>query len=231
MPKIVRMVAEIVAGNCTGCDLCTKVCPTVAMFLRDRRADEPGRGKKIVDLNPGDCYNAQNCLEVCPEDAIVMRELEQPFEVAFDIASVDPAAVKALCAKAGFPPDAKVCVCTLTSVAEMAAAVLAGADTPARLSRATGARTGCSEICAQPFLAVLAAAGHGDAPAEPPRGFQVYGMCGTLFQHARRDGTFPEEIVAAFPAKYPINRELPDIARLKSGAGKWERPAEPAKPE
>ena len=54
--KTVRMVAEIVAERCTGCALCVYVCPTVALTLRDRRADEAGTHRRIVELAEPDCY-------------------------------------------------------------------------------------------------------------------------------------------------------------------------------
>jgi len=214
MPKVVRMVADIVTAKCTGCNLCVNVCPTVALGLRARRPDEPGPSKKVAVLDAAACYNAQNCLEICPEDAIVMRDLDPPFSVGFDHTTVDRAAIERLCAMTGFSPNLAVCVCTRTTVAEIAGAILAGADTPEKVALATGARTGCTELCLQPILILLAAAGHGDKPRNPPRGFQWYGIGGTLYQHARPDGTFPEDLVADFPS-YPLDRELLDLARLR----------------
>ena len=214
MPKVVRMVAEIVTEKCTGCNLCVLVCPTVALGLRARRPDEPGPGRKVAVLDASACYNAQNCLEICPDDAIVMRDLDPPFTVGFDQTTVDTQAVERLCAATGLPPALGVCVCTRTTVAEIAGAILAGADTPEKVALATGARTGCTELCLQPILLLLAAAGHGEKPTNPPGGFQWYGVCGTLYQHAQLDGSFPEDLVKDFPA-YPLDRELLDLMRLR----------------
>ncbi len=215
MTKIVRMVAEVDVEKCTGCSLCERVCPTSAFILRDRLPDEPGRSRKIVELEAEACYNAQRCLELCPDDAIRMVELDKPFEVKTDIAQVDQAAIDELCAKAGYAPDLAACVCTLTTMAEMAAAILLGADSPEKLSRATGARTSCSEICMHPFLALLAAAGHGDAPPNPPKGYQWYPKASTLFEHIGPDGKFPQWLLDEYP-EYQLERELADLGRLKA---------------
>ena len=213
MPKRVRMVAEVVGERCTGCKLCVQVCPTVAIGVRDRRPDEPGPGKKIAELAPEACYNAQACLEICPEHAIVMQELETPFDVGFDPKSVDPAAVTALCVKAGHPPARKICLCTDTTAEEIAAAVVAGAKGPEQVSLMTGARTGCLELCLQPILDFLAAAGHADEPKRPKNGFQWYGRSATLFGQLRPDGSFPDQVIEEFD-RFKLHREMADLARL-----------------
>jgi ferredoxin len=211
------MVAEVDVEKCTGCSLCARVCPTSAFVVRDRLADEPGRSRKIVELDGAACYNAQRCLEICPEDAIRMLELDTPFEVATDRALVDQAELEALCAKAGYPADLAACLCTLTTVGEMAAAVLLGADTPEKVSLATGARTGCSEICMHPLLAVLAAAGHADAPPNPPNGYQWYAKAATLFDNLGPDGSVPDWLEAAYPG-FSVRQELADMAKLYAGS-------------
>lgn len=211
MSKIVRMVVEIDVEKCTGCDQCTRSCPTAAFTLRERLPSEPGKSRKIVELNAAACLNAQRCLEFCMDDALKMVELPEPFEVGTDVSKVDRAAIKALCAKAGFAPSVPACVCTGTTVGEMAAAVLLGADTPEKLSLATGARTGCSEICMHPFLAVLAAAGHGDAPKAVNKGYQWYSKTASLFEHVGADGRYPQELLDAYP-EYRLQEELAGLA-------------------
>ncbi|MCG8591349.1 MAG: (2Fe-2S)-binding protein [Proteobacteria bacterium] len=213
MPKRVRMVAEVIGERCTGCKLCVQVCPTVALSIRERRPDEPGPGRRVAELEEVSCYNAQACLEICPEDAIVMHELPAPFDVGFDPASVDSAAVRELCKRAGYPPQRKICLCTDTTAEEIAAAVVGGARSPEQISLETGARTGCLELCLQPVLDFLAAAGHGDEPKQPPNGFQWYGRSATLFEQARPDGSLPEDVVEAFE-KFEPQREMTDLVRL-----------------
>jgi len=216
MPKRVRMVAEVIPENCTGCRLCVQVCPTVALDMRERRSDEPGPGKHLAVLDPEACYNAQTCFEICPDGAIVMRELEQPFDVGFDPASVDAQAVAELCARAGYPPKRSICICTDTLAEEIAAAIVAGATGPEQVSVMTGARTGCVELCLQPILDFLAAAGHAEVPKHPKNGFQWYGRSATLFQHIGPDGSFPEDIADEF-RKFDLDREMADLARLVKG--------------
>lgn len=214
MPKRVRMVAQIIAEKCTGCRLCEQVCPTVAIGMRDRLPDEPGQGRKIAILQPDACYNAQACVEICGDDAIEMIELAEPFDVGFDQSSVDEGEVKALCRKAGYGRTMQLCVCTDTTAGEIAAAVIGGAHTPEAVSLATGARTGCEELCLQPILHILAVAGHGDMPKTPRNGFQWYGESATLWEQFNPDGSLPEWIRQAYP-EYPIDKELGDMAKLR----------------
>jgi len=213
MSKIVRMVVEVDVEKCTGCNLCSRVCPTSAFTLRDRLPDEPGKSRKIVELETSACYNAQRCLELCPDDALTMVELREPFEIRTDTASVDQQALAELCKKSGFAPRMMVCPCTGTTMGELAAAILLGADTPDKLSRATGVRTGCSELCMHPVLSVLAAAGHAGAPKNPEKGYQWYSKTATLFEHVGPDGKFPAELQEAYPT-YSLDREVEDMAKL-----------------
>lgn len=207
MGKIVTMVARVVGDNCTGCSLCVFVCPTVALALRPRSEDEPGPGRLIAELDAAACYNSQNCLEICPDEAIIMERLEEPFEVAVDASTADTDEVTNLCLRAGLLPDQRVCYCTETDADEIAAAILAGADSPEKVSLTTGARTGCTEICHHPVMRLLDAAGHGDAPLNPPRGFQWYGITGRLIDSAGEDGTVDESLAERYP-RYPIQKDL-----------------------
>ncbi len=212
MPKRVRMLAEIIGEKCTGCRLCEQVCPTVAITMLARGPGEDGPGKLIAVMQDADCYNAQACLEICPDEAIVMRELEEPFEVGVDMDKVDEDAVQALCERAGYSARRDVCYCTTTTAGEMAAAILAGADSPEKVSLMTGARTGCLELCHQPIIQLLHAAGHTDMVRNPKTGFQWYGRSAFLSEQVRPDGTLPPEILEHFEAFRP-QRELEDMAR------------------
>lgn len=215
MPKRVRMAAQIVAEKCTGCRLCEQVCPTVAIGMRPRLPSEPGAGRNIAILEPEACYNAQACVEICPDDAIEMVELAEPFDVGFELVGAKSEEVKALCRKSGYGRAMQICVCTDTKAGEIAAAIIAGAHSPEAVSLATGARTGCVELCMQPILHMLACAGHGDAPRNPKNGFQWYGESATLWEHVRSDGTLPEEIHEAYP-EYPLDKEFGDMAKLRT---------------
>ncbi|MEX2558153.1 MAG: 4Fe-4S dicluster domain-containing protein, partial [Actinomycetota bacterium] len=205
--KIVTMVAKVIGDNCTGCSLCVFSCPTVALTMRPRRNDEPGPGRMIAELNEADCYNAQNCLEMCPDDAIVMEALGTPFTVGFDASGTDADEVLNLCLRAGVLPDQRVCYCTETNADELAAAILHGADAPEKLSLATGARTGCTEICHFPIMRLLEAAGHDPVSRVPARGYQGYGIIGRLMDHVADDGTVDPDLTDGFPA-YPIDKDV-----------------------
>ena len=223
MTKIVRMVAEIVGERCTGCALCVYVCPTIAIELRPRRPDEPGPGRRIAELDEVACYNAQNCLEICPEDAIVMHRLPEPFTVGVDIDSVDTEAVTALCATAGVGAKQLICMCAETTGGELAAAILLGARSPEAVSIATGARTGCTELCLQPILAQLAAAGHGDEPRRPARGFQWYGRAAAALDLVGDDGTVGAEMLERYE-HYPL---ASDVRVLQGDFDEWRTEAPP----
>ncbi|SHN15386.1 4Fe-4S dicluster domain-containing protein [Cryptosporangium aurantiacum] len=209
MAKTVRMLAEVLLDKCTGCGLCLNVCPTVALTLRGRTPDDPvGPGtRKVAELAEPDCYNAQNCVEICPEDALAMHPLPEPFRVTTPIDDDARDAIGALCREAGVHPKQPICFCAETRAAEIAAAILRGADSPEDVSLATGARTGCTELCQQPILRLLAAAGHGDAPKNPPRGFQWYGIAAGSADLVDDTGHVAPEYARAYPM-YPLDRDV-----------------------
>jgi bacterioferritin-associated ferredoxin len=122
-----------------------------------------------------------------------------------------------LCRKAGYGRNMQICVCTDTKAEEIAAAVIGGAHSPEAVSLATGARTGCVELCMQPILHILACAGHGDAPRRPKNGFQWYGESATLWDKLGPDGSFPDSIHEAYP-EYPLEKEVDDMAKLRRPA-------------
>lgn len=214
MPKEVRLVAKILTEKCTGCRLCEQVCPTVAIGMRPRREDETGESRNVAELDVAACYNAQGCVELCDDDAIEMVELEEPFRVGFNIRdNVDEEDMKALCKKSGYSPIMRICVCTDTNAGDIAAAVLDGADTPEKISLATGVRTGCQELCMQPMLRILAKAGHTDMERNPKTGFQWYGDSAILWDNLGPDGSLPDDLKKHYPT-YPVDKELADMAKL-----------------
>ena len=141
MPKRVRMLAEILCNKCTGCRRCAQVCPTVAITMRERSSADGGKGRLVAVMRDEACYNAQACLEICPDQAIVMHEVEKPFDVGMDMEAVDMKAVNDLCSTAGYAAPREICFCTPTTAGEVAAAILAGADAPAKVALITGIRT------------------------------------------------------------------------------------------
>lgn len=173
--KTVTMRSEIDHATCTGCGICSKVCPTLAITIKDRKA--------VVD--PGRCLACANCHQRCPVEAVTLTRLEKPFTVSTVVRDEDSATVDALCVKAGFNPGQILCYCTATRADEVAAAIVQGATTPEEISFRTGLRMGCSVECIQPALRLLAAA---DIKPTPPQGgWQWYGKTLTLQE-------IPEEI-------------------------------------
>jgi NAD-dependent dihydropyrimidine dehydrogenase PreA subunit/bacterioferritin-associated ferredoxin len=207
MAKRITMVAEIVEDMCTGCNKCVLTCPTVAISMRPRRPDEPGPGRNIAVVAGDVCYNAQNCMELCPDDAIVMRRLDEPFEVGTAPPAASAEEIGQLCMQVGMLPDMLVCVCTNTTAGELAGAVLDGAHTPEDVAIKTGARTGCAEICLDPILRMLAAAGHGEAPRNPRNGYQWYGIPGKLMDFVGPDGLVASDLVEAYP-RYRMQKDV-----------------------
>ncbi len=177
--KTITLRAEINRDKCTGCGTCAKICPTLAISMRSRKA--------VVDEKR--CLACANCHQRCPVEAVALAKLEQPFTVQTVVRDQDRDAVDALCVKAGFNPGQILCYCTATRAEEAAAAIIQGAQTPEEISFRTGLRMGCSVECIQPALRLLDAAGI--TPTPPAGGWQWYGKTVTL-----------QEVPEAVKAKY-----------------------------
>jgi Pyruvate/2-oxoacid:ferredoxin oxidoreductase delta subunit/bacterioferritin-associated ferredoxin len=170
--KTVRMLAVVDAELCTGCTICDRVCPTLAIKT-DRKAH-------LAAVDAARCSGCPACEQRCPEGAITMVVREKPFEIGVAVRPELRARVDALCRAARFHPEQLVCYCTGTRAEEAAAAVLDGAHTPEEISFRTGIRTGCTVECLQPMLRILEAAG---IQAKPPEGgWQWYGKTVTAWE-------------------------------------------------
>ena len=173
------MRSTISQESCTGCGICSKVCPTLAIKIEERKA--------VVD--PSRCLACANCHQRCPVQAVTLVRLEKPFTVQTVVREEDRADVDSLCVKAGFHPSQILCYCTATRAEEAAAAIVQGAKTPEEISFRTGLRMGCSVECIQPALRLLDAAGI--SPTPPECGWQWYGKTVTLQE-------IPEDIKAKY---------------------------------
>jgi len=168
--RVVGTIAVVDAEGCTGCTICERICPTLAITMRDRLA-------VIEDQR---CAGCNVCEQRCPEYCIKMEARPKTFVMATDLAKVDRTRIHELCRKAHLHPEQLICFCTGTRADELAAAVLLGARSPEDMSFMTGVRTGCTVICHQPILRILAAAGI--EPTPPPRGWQWYGRTATTWE-------------------------------------------------
>ena len=89
-------------------------------------------------------------------------------------------AAAALLERAGIPidPQVPVCVCSIASYADVAAAVLGGARSLEEVCAATGLRSGCGIYCVASALRILKAAG---ADMTPPKGHRWYDVTVSLW--------------------------------------------------
>jgi NAD-dependent dihydropyrimidine dehydrogenase PreA subunit/bacterioferritin-associated ferredoxin len=167
--KVVTMVAGIDAAECTGCMTCERVCPVLAVKVKERKA--------VVD--PERCRGCGNCEQRCPARAVTMGSCS-PRHVGVSVSDVDYARVEELCRKAKLHPEQVICYCTASRAEEAAQAILLGAHSPEDISLATGIRTGCKVECIQPMLRLLEAAGIEASP--PAGGYQWYGRTVTAWE-------------------------------------------------
>lgn len=165
----VTQLAVVDPDICIGCKICEKVCPTLAIHVVDN----------VAEVTREECTGCSGCEQRCPTRAIVMVGREDQRIIEFEWDEDIQEEVNELCRKADFHPEQIICYCTETRAEELAAAVLAGNDTPEKLSAVTGIRTGCKIECVQPILRILNAAGI--TPTPPEGGFQWYGLTPTVF--------------------------------------------------
>jgi NAD-dependent dihydropyrimidine dehydrogenase PreA subunit len=188
MARVINLLAELVEEHCTGCSICERVCPTIAITMVK---NAPGaKPAKLPVIDADACVGCWSCEQRCPEEgALRMIRHTKPSRVEVSVDDVDYSQVQAICRKAHLHPEQVVCFCTLTRAEEVVAGILKGYTTPEQLSYQTGIRTGCKVECTQPLLRLLDAAGY---PLQPiAKGWQLMGKTITAW-----------EIPAAVKAKY-----------------------------
>ena len=157
------------------------------------------------------CPGCGNCQDRCPEYAVKLVPLKEPQVLEVDWTQLPYEQIVEMCRMAHMNPVEVICYCTGTRAREVATSILLGADTPEKISRQTGIRTGCGVECIQPILRLLTAAGIklGEAP-----GYQWYGLTPTIWD-------LPEEVVENPEFKkfyFNEDRKLMDrVAEAKGG--------------
>lgn len=135
--------------KCVGCEFCVRICPYDVMQVENHKA--------FIDQDK--CMSCLGCFDICPHGAIILTPLFVPKEIKYENPDIPRSEVEALCAKAQLVPDRPICTCTLTSAAECATAILAGAKTLQDVARMTGANSDCGVWCTGPIVRLLVAAG------------------------------------------------------------------------
>lgn len=166
--KFIRTMAAVDHAECTACKTCGKVCPVLAISIKDKQTE--------VDLNL--CTGCGLCEQRCPTHAISMVTRETPRTIGVVPDPADRERIADICSRAKFVPEQVICYCTGTRADEVVAAILKGATTPEVISAVTGARTGCGVLCIQNILRLCEGAG---LELKPSAGYQWYGKPITLW--------------------------------------------------
>jgi ferredoxin len=147
--KQVNYAIEVITDNCTGCYLCEHICPTGAIVMEGPKSS----ALAVVDNNK--CVACFRCVDICNDDALLAPLREEPIEFGTDPDSVDQQALEMLCAKAHMDPESVACICSNTTVKEIAAAIVNGAKSLEETALATGAQSGCLMYCFAPIHRLL----------------------------------------------------------------------------
>jgi len=167
--RYVVSIARVDESKCNGCGICERVCPTLSIRVGE---------DFLAHVDESSCTGCTACMDRCPQYAVSIISLEKPRVLQVDWRKAPYEKMLEICRKAHHHPEEVICFCTGTRAREVAAAILMGADSPEKLSRMTGIRTGCKVECIQPVLRLLNAAG---VKLQKPPGYQWYGLTSTLW--------------------------------------------------
>lgn len=157
--KTIYHQIEIVDENCTGCYRCERVCPTSAITMVAQKDLPPGlsglREDALAVVDNDACIACFRCIDSCDDDAMLAVDRDEPLVIEGATDGADPEAVLELCRSAAMNPDQMACMCSMSQVKEVAAAILGGADSFEKIALATGAQSGCLMYCSVPIRRLL----------------------------------------------------------------------------
>jgi bacterioferritin-associated ferredoxin len=129
---------------------------------------------KLAVLEDSKCVGCFKCVEACiPYNAISVRRDPNPREFGVPQERWERPEVRELCAKARLDSQQAICMCTSTTAAEVAAAIIDGVREPEELTLATGVRAKCGMWCLAPTMRLLAA--HGIEIERSTKDHRIYG--------------------------------------------------------
>lgn len=145
----IKHVVEVADEKCIGCKKCDRICPTDAIVTVG----------KLARVDESRCTGCVRCLIECLDHgAISVKLLDAPRRARVEVREEDKPRVAEICQRARLAEDESICVCTGTTAAEVAAAILQGATTPEEIAHRTGVRNVCTIWCTVPILRLLEAA-------------------------------------------------------------------------
>lgn len=200
--RVVTKTAVVDGKQCTGCETCIRVCPVAAISavkIEDR---------KVAKVDPNLCQACGICTTRCPRRAVALEERCVPLQVGLDADAIDVSGrVAEICRKAHMYPDQVICYCHRIQAKEIAAAILAGAETPEDVARATGARTGCGVLCITGVIRLLKAA---DIELKQAPGYQWYGKMATIWE-------IPAKVMEKYGKQYYLAEDQKKMNELFPG--------------
>jgi ferredoxin len=203
--RLITKTAVVDGKQCNGCETCIRVCPVVAITAQTIE------GKRVAKVDQALCQACGICTTRCPRHAVVLEERCAPMQVGLDGSAIaGEGRVAEICRKAHMYPDQVICYCHRIQAKEIAAAILAGADTPEEVARVTGARTGCGVLCITGVIRLLKAA---DIELKQAPGYQWYGKMATIWE-------IPEKVMAKYGKQYYLAEDRKKMNELFPGGEK-----------
>lgn len=174
--RIINQYVTVDKDVCTGCSLCEKVCPTLAIEkVGPLPATKVEQRKAKVNIDS--CVGCGLCINVCRPNAIDLLDLAKNRMVQVELEEDHTQQIQELCEKADFNPEQTICYCLETRADEVAEAIIQGHRTPEEVSKVTGIGTGCRVLCVESIIRLLKAA---NANLEKAPGLQWYGGTVTI---------------------------------------------------